>query len=144
MIIITRDFSEVEISENQVIDFPAGIFAFEDNREFVLLSPLGDDVYPMWLQSVTNPDLCFIVFNPFEFVPDYSVILDKEAAEIINYAENDEIMYLSIAVIPEEYKDSTVNLKSPVIINFSNNKAVQFIANENYPLKHPVFLKEES
>lgn len=141
MIIKTRDFGEEEISEEVIIDFPNGVYAFEENRRFVLLSPCGEDKYPMWLQSVDNPNLCFIVFDPKEFVPDYSVELDKETKKLLE-AENSELDFLCMAVVPDEYINTTINLKSPIVINSAAKKGVQVIAAENYPLKFPAFKKE--
>lgn len=141
MIIKTRDFGEEEISEEVIIDFPNGVYAFEENKRFVLLSPCGEDKYPMWLQSVDNPNLCFIVFAPREFVPDYSVELDKETKELLK-ADGAELDLLCMAVVPDEYINTTLNLKSPIVINSEAKKGVQVIAAENYPLKFPAFKKE--
>ncbi len=141
MIIKTRDFGEEEISEEVIIDFPNGVYAFEENHRFVLLSPCGEDKYPMWLQSVDNPNLCFIVFDPREFVSDYSVELDSETKALIE-ADGAEIDILCMAVVPDEYINTTINLKSPIVINSTAKKGVQVIASENYPLKFPAFKKE--
>lgn len=141
MIIKTRDFGEEEISEEVIIDFPNGVYAFEENKRFVLLSPCGEDKYPMWLQSVDNPNLCFIVFDPREFVPDYSVELDKETKELLK-ADGAELDLLCMAVVPDEYINTTLNLKSPIVINSEAKKGIQVIAAENYPLKFPAFKKE--
>lgn len=141
MIIKTRDFGEEEISGEVIIDFPNGVYAFEENKRFVLLSPCGEDKYPMWLQSVDNPNLCFIVFDPREFVPDYSVELDKETKELLK-ADGAELDLLCMAVVPDEYINTTLNLKSPIVINSEAKKGVQVIAAENYPLKFPAFKKE--
>lgn len=141
MIIKTRDFGEEEISEEVIIDFPNGVYAFEENKRFVLLSPCGEDKYPMWLQSVDNPNLCFIVFDPKEFVPDYSVELDRETKELLE-ADGAELDLLCMAVVPDEYINTTLNLKSPIVINSEAKKGVQVIAAENYPLKFPAFKKE--
>lgn len=141
MIIKTRDFGEEEISEGVIIDFPNGVYAFEENKRFVLLSPCGEDKYPMWLQSVDNPNLCFIVFDPREFVSDYSVELDKETKELLK-ADGAELDLLCMAVVPDEYINTTLNLKSPIVINSETKKGVQVIAAENYPLKFPAFKKE--
>lgn len=141
MIIKTRDFGEEEISEEVIIDFPNGVYAFEDDHRFVLLSPCGEDKYPMWLQSVDNPELCFIVFEPREFVPDYSVELDKETKALLE-ADSAELDLLCMAVVPDEYINTTINLKSPIVINSAAKKGVQVIAAENYPLKFPAFKKE--
>ncbi|MDE7288773.1 MAG: flagellar assembly protein FliW, partial [Oscillospiraceae bacterium] len=59
--------------------------------------------------------------------------------------ENDRetsIRYLSLAVVPEEYKNTTVNLKSPIMINVEKMLAAQVIASEDYPIKFPIFKKE--
>lgn len=141
MIIKTRDFGEEEISEEVIINFPNGVYAFEENKRFVLLSPCGEDKYPMWLQSVDNPNLCFIVFDPKEFVPDYSVELDRETKELLE-ANGEELDLLCMAVVPDEYINTTLNLKSPIVINSKAKKGVQVIAAENYPLKFPAFKKE--
>lgn len=141
MIIKTRDFGEEEISEEVIIDFPNGVYAFEENKRFVLLSPCGEDKYPMWLQSVDNPNLCFIVFDPREFVPDYSVELDAETKKLLG-ENSSELDFLCMAVVPNEYINTTLNLKSPIVINSAEKKGVQVIAAENYPLKFPAFKKE--
>ena len=143
MIIKTRDFGEEEISEEVIIDFPNGVYAFEENHRFVLLSPCGENKYPMWLHSIDNQNLCFIVFDPKEFVPDYSVELDEESKKLLE-ADGAELDYLCMAVVPDEYINTTINLKSPIVINSAAKKGVQVIAAENYPLKFPAFKKEES
>lgn len=144
MTVNTRDFGEVTIAENEIYTFPNGIVAFEDFHRFILLSPLGEDIYPMWLQSVDNPEICFIVFNPKDFADDYSVELEDADSDLLLFEENDTIDYLVIAVVPQDYQETTVNLKSPILVNSAKNIAVQVVAYENYPLRHPVFIKEES
>ena len=142
MIIKTRDFGEQAISEDKIINFPHGIFAFEDEHRFIMLSPLGEDKFPAWLQSVDNENLCFIVYAPEQIVENYSVTADAESLAAAGLAENEEPQYLVLAVVPEEYKDTTVNLKSPILINPDKMLAVQTIAAENYPIKFPIFKKE--
>ena len=141
MIIKTRDFGEEEISEEVMIDFPNGVYAFEENHRFVLLSPCGENKYPMWLQSADDQNLCFIVFDPREFVPDYSVELDAETKKLLG-GTGTELDFLCMAVVPNEYINTTLNLKSPIVINSAEKKGVQVIAAENYPLKFPAFKKE--
>ena len=141
MIIKTRDFGEEEISEEVIIDFPNGVYAFEENHRFVLLSPCGENKYPMWLQSADDQNLCFIVFDPREFVPDYSVELDAETKKLLG-GNSTELDFLCMAVVPNEYINTTLNLKSPIVINSAEKKGVQIIAAENYPLKFPAFKKE--
>ncbi len=142
MTINTRDFGEQEIAEDKIINFPNGIYAFEDQHRFVMLSPLGNDVFPAWLQSLDNENLCFIVFDPEQIVKDYSVTAGEESAAAIEKNRKTRIKYLSLAVVPEEYKNTTVNLKSPIMINADKMLAAQIIASEDYPIKFPIFKKE--
>lgn len=142
MTVKTRDFGEQDISEDMIINFPDGIFAFEDQKRFIMLSPLGDNAFPAWLQSVDDEDLCFIVFDPEQLTTDYTVTADEESLAVINSKPEDKLRYLVLAVVPEEYKNTTVNLKSPIIINTDKMLAAQVIASEDYPIKFPIFAKE--
>ena len=140
----TRDFDDIEIPENEVITFAKGIFAFDDYYRYVLLAPLGENKFPMWLQSIDSENLCFIIFDPLECCPDYSVTLTDEEKKLLSVkpGEENKVEYLVIAVVPEKYEDTTVNLKSPIAVNTANNTAIQIIAPENYPLRFPLFKKE--
>ncbi|MDE7295230.1 MAG: flagellar assembly protein FliW [Oscillospiraceae bacterium] len=138
----TRDFDEIEISEKEIITFPQGLFAFEEEKKFILLTPLGEGKSPVWLQSTENPSLCFIMFSPFEFCPDYRVTVPDEDISFLEITDHKDAAFYVIAVIPENNMDSTVNMKSPVIINTANRLGGQVIAAENYPIKFPVFAKE--
>lgn len=140
----TRDFDEIEISEKEILHFPEGIFAFEDSKRFVLLAPMGENKFPMWLQSVDSKDICFIIFDPFVSCPDYSVTLSESEKKLLDIeGSSDKIEYLVIGVVPDRYEDTTVNLKSPIAVNTETNTAVQIIAPEKYPIKFPLFKKEE-
>lgn len=141
----TRDFDVLEISEKEVITFAKGIFAFEDYLRYVLIAPLGENKFPMWLQCIDNENICFIIFNPLECCENYSVTISDEEKELlgIKAGEENNIEYLVIAVVPEKYSDTTVNLKSPIAVNTKKNTALQIIAPEKYPIKFPLFSKKE-
>lgn len=135
----TRDFGETEVNESAVFSFPNGVFAFEDDRNFALLSPLGDDTYPMWLQSMDHQELCFIVFDPSLIDDEYQVSLNPGEKRILNLKDGDEIRCLAIAKVPEDFKQTTVNMKSPIVINPETNTALQVILPLDYPFRHPIY-----
>lgn len=135
----TRDFGETEIQESAVLSFPNGVFAFEDDRKFALLSPLGDDTYPMWLQSMDHQELCFIVFDPSLIDGTYQVMLNPGEKKILNLSDGDEIRCLAIAKVPEDFRQTTVNMKSPIVINPETNTALQVILPLDYPFRHPIY-----
>lgn len=136
----TRDFGKQMVSESDIINFPRGLFAFEDSKRFVLLSPLGDEASPMWLQSADSATPCFIVFKPKELLENYEPEPLDEDLEVIQLDKKDEIEVLSLAVIPEDYKKTTINIKSPIIINRNKKIAVQAILPQDYSLRLPIYM----
>ena len=52
----------------------------------------------------------------------------------------DENTFILVTVtVPNNPKDFTVNLKAPIVINTDNNKGIQVIAEEDYPVKYKVY-----
>ncbi|MGN0666993.1 MAG: flagellar assembly protein FliW [Huintestinicola sp.] len=140
----TRDFDEIEVSPDQIIEFPKGIFAFEEYTKYIIITPLGDGKFPVWLQSAENPGLCFILFDPYEFCRDYAVAVPDEDVKALEITKDSQLQFFVISVIPENYMDATVNMKSPIILNTDNLKAAQVIAENDYPIKFPVFAKTDA
>ncbi len=139
----SRDFGVTEVAEDKIFRFPNGLFAFEDDREFALLSPLGDDTYPMWLQSTGRKELCFIVFDPSLIDESYNVVLNESEKNILKVKEGDAIRCLAIAKVPEDFRKTTVNMKSPIVINPVDNTALQVILPLDYPFRHPIYESAE-
>lgn len=145
IIIETRDLGTVEIPKENVISFPNGIYAFEDIKSFVALSPLGENTYPMWLQSVERPSLCFIVYNPADIIPDYCPTLSREDVAEISLEDDDEVCMLAIASIPQnDVRKTTINMKSPIVINKTKMLAMQVILEEDYQIRQPLFENKEA
>lgn len=139
----TRDFGTIEVDEKDVYDFPNGLYAFEDSKKFALLSPLGDDVYPMWLQSMDDPGLCFIVFNPVLIDGGFTVMLADNERSQLGLDEDGDATALVIAKVPADYKHTTVNMKSPIVINKQQHKAIQVILPLDYPFRMPIYAPRE-
>ena len=134
MEIMTRDFGKVNVDESKIFNFPSGLFAFEECRQFALLSPLGDGVYPMWLQSTENVTPCFIVFDPAIIDGAYKITLNSSEKKLLKIDDSSNVRCLSIAVVPEDYKKTTVNMKCPIVINSDENLAAQVILPEKYEI----------
>lgn len=140
MEIMTRDFGKVNVDESKIFYFPSGLFAFEECRQFALLSPLGDGVYPMWLQSTENVTPCFIVFDPAIIDGAYKITLNSSEKKLLKLDDSSNVRCLSIAVVPEDYKKTTVNMKCPIVINSDENLAAQVILPEKYEIRLPIYV----
>lgn len=136
MKILTRDFGEVEITENDIIRFEEKIYGFEEYSDYIILYDDDFSGEYAWLQSVEQPDLCFIIANSSLTVANYAPKLPKEIEKTIGKGNYE---YWLIMVIKKDPKKSTVNLKSPIVINTKSQKAMQIILEENYPVRYKLF-----
>ena len=136
----TRDFGEVEIDENEMITFAGPIFGFEKYRKFVFLYQENVSEHFIWLQSMEDPELCFILVNPHTITEHYDPKLTEEAVALLG--DGDYMCWL-MASIREPFETSTVNLKSPIVVNPELHQAAQLILEENLPIRYPLFRKEE-
>ncbi|MCL2071823.1 MAG: flagellar assembly protein FliW [Oscillospiraceae bacterium] len=143
MIINSRDFGEIEVAEDELITFPSGVFAFEEVRSFALISPLGEDVYPKWLQSAEDVSPCFVVFDPSIIECDYKIQLESFVRDLLKFEgeadDNNNMRLLVIATVPSDFKKTTVNMKAPIIINADTALAAQVILNSDYDFKYPLY-----
>ena len=73
-------FGTIEITEEDILRFPLGIPGFLQEKEFVLL-PHGADSPFSFLQSVKEPNLSFLLVDPFAFYKDDEFVLDETLAK---------------------------------------------------------------
>jgi len=140
----TLRFGEVEVAEDKVVHFAEGIPAFEDEHEFVIV-PYDEESPYVFLQSLTTPDLAFLMTVPFVFFPDYAFELDDENQGKLNlYKLEDMLIYTLITVNGGQVQDMTANLMAPVVINTVNMQARQIVLDRSsYTTKHRLFPKNK-
>ncbi|MEL7623604.1 MAG: flagellar assembly protein FliW [Clostridiales bacterium] len=131
----TRDFGEIEIDVKQILTFNQPIYGFEDNGKYAFLQDpqVGKEI--AWLQSLEESELCFILVAIRSVVPMYRPELPRDAEKLLGKGEYD---YWAIAVIKDDFTKSTVNLKSPIIINWQTGFGAQMILEGDYPVRHPL------
>lgn len=131
-------FSDIDVVEDRILDLPEGLIGFESHKRFALVTR-GESPF-MWLQSVTDPGLAFVVTDPHMFVPDYSPCLEDDALASLGASSAAEIGFLAIAVVPRDPQLTTINLQAPIAVNRGKRLARQLVTIEpRYPLKYYVF-----
>lgn len=138
----TRDFGEIEVNEDDVINFCTGMYGFEQYKRFVILKDNPEDNV-MFLQSLENTDLSFVLIDPYSISGNYDPNLNEEDLSELDVKETSELKYLVIAIIKENITDSVANLKSPIAINPSTRIAKQVILQNSYPLRYNIIVAEE-
>jgi len=136
----TLRFGEVEVAEDKVVYFADGIPAFEDEHEFVIV-PYDEESPYVFLQSLTTPDLAFLMTIPFVFFPDYEFELDDENQDKLELTrQEDMLIYTLITVNNGKVQEMTANLMAPVVLNTANMQARQLVLEKSrYNTKHRLF-----
>lgn len=143
MQIQTVYFGEVEIDSKKVIYFENGIPGFEEEKEFIIL-PLEENSAFEVMQSVQNSQLAFIIISPYAVSISYSFDIDEVTVHALGIEEEHEVTVYVIVSLKETLDQSTVNLKAPIIINTTNNKAKQVILNkEEYAIRYPLYVENK-
>lgn len=136
----TLRFGEIEVAEDKVVHFEDGIPAFEDEHEFLIV-PYDEESPYVFLQSLTTPELAFLMTMPFVFFPDYEFEIDDETQKKLGITSQEEMLIYSLLTIPGgKVAEMTANLMAPVIINRTNMQARQLVLDKSrYTTKHRLF-----
>ncbi len=140
MKIQTKDFGEVEIKPEDIIEFWLPIYGFEHLKKFVFLFE-EENQHIAWLQSLEEPETRFILIDPAVVDSGY---LPKLPENIMVKLGEGEVFIWLVAVIAEDFSKSTVNMKSPIVVNPQTGRGVQIILDGSYPIRHPLMAGREA
>jgi flagellar assembly factor FliW len=142
----TRKFGRISYEEESQIDFPAGLPGFEDRRRFLALQ-LPDTNPLVFLQSLEDPDLCFMTLPVLSVESRYRLRLCGEDLGRLGFTGGRQprigIDVLCLAMLSIRASGPTANLLAPVVVNVANLKAVQAVmADSGYSHQHALSAQE--
>lgn len=133
----TKSMGEVEVQESQVVTIPEGLIGFEAYKNFVLIESTYKPF--IWLQSVEEQDLAFLLIDPFLICENYEADIDDATLAKINVENPADVVVLVTITIPANGKPITANLQGPLVINKKNNKCLQAVLDGNkWTTKHNI------
>jgi len=139
MKINTKYFGEVEMSDSSKIYFPEPLPGFETLSDFVIIPFYDDSDSLLCLQSVVDPDLALVLINPLCVFENYSPTLSADDFKSLKADNKTPLAYYAISVIHDDWKNSTMNLKCPVVVNPEKMLGRQIIMEDNtYSMRHPI------
>lgn len=139
----TRLLGELEINEESLINFPEGILGFPESREFALIDVPGNAFFYL-LQDVHEEFVSFILTDPFKFYHDYEIDIADEDLKKIQIEKKEHVGAMGMITLAKPFKNSTVNLLAPIILNLEKRLGRQYVLNDmNYQTKHPLFVQKE-
>lgn len=137
MMIRTANFGEVAIKEEDILDFEEGLPGFENMHKFGIIRNTDRESPFIWIQSMEDAKLAFAMVDPFAIKKDYDFELKEDSAGRLGIEEASQVAVYAIVLVPEDIKKISMNLKAPVIINTTNNKAAQIILDtDKYTVRH--------
>jgi len=137
-VIKTKPFGEIEILDEQIIEFTDGILGFDAVKKFAVLE---EDKSPfLWLQAFNEPDLAFVIISPLEFLDEYSLVISQTDIDDVGAKSPEELAVYAIVTIPSDKPSTmTANLQGPIIINPVTRKGKQAISlSDKYHVRHSI------
>ena len=130
----------MEIPEEEILNFPNGILAFEEFSRFVLLTEKDESVFH-WLQSLDDPQLAFLVVDSADVMSDYQpALLSSEVNAVFGSTDEENLKLYCICTIPANHPEKmTINLQGPLVIDMGKKLGGQFISNdESHQVRTPL------
>ena len=118
--------------------FEKGIPGFENYRYFNVNIVEGIKRF-YHIVSKEDSNIGFISISPFDIKKDYEIDLDDQFIKELDIKDEKDVLVLCLITLGKSLKDSTANLKAPIIINIKNNRGKQLILQDDkYKIKEPL------
>jgi flagellar assembly factor FliW len=139
MIIKTSRFGELEVAEQDIVKFDPGLLGFEQLTRYILMD-IAEIPDFKWLQSIDDPQLSFLLVDPFTIKPGYCVELSDDVVNKLEIKEPEQVLVYTIVTVPKSgFKNATTNLVGPLIINWLKKKGKQIIfERDNNTIRYPL------
>ena len=127
----TKNFGTISYSPESELRFPGGLPGFDERKRFVAVRFVESDPL-VYLQSLEDPDLCFITMPVLAVEPRYQLKVSPEDLDQIGLTParqpkiGEDVFCLTVLSIRET--GPTANLLAPIVINLKTRHAVQAIA----------------
>ena len=123
----TKIGTTVSVDENHILNFPEGLFGFELYHNYAIF----DSAYSpfMWMQSLEDSNLAFLIVDPFLICSDYELDVDDKTLLKIGITSPKDVIVMSIVTIPKDGGAVTATLQGPIIINRNNKQCMQAVLN---------------
>lgn len=137
MKIVTKQFGEIQYSEDKLIHFPKGVIAFENCKRYLIIN--DEDYEPFrWLIAVDEKEIGFPLLNPFLVAPEYGKELPDSLVKKL-FSSHELYDIFCVVTLNGEGGHVTINLKSPIIVDYQRKSGDQIIlAADDLPVAKPI------
>lgn len=127
----------IEIRPDTVITFPAGLPGFVTLRSFALVETQRDEL--VWLQSVDDPEVTFLLADPFTVVSGFEVEIPVADLATLGAAGDPAALMVLVVVQLDNGVPAAANLQSPIVIHREGRRGRQVvIPDSRYGMHHAI------
>ncbi|WP_458121117.1 flagellar assembly protein FliW [Paenibacillus sp. Z6-24] len=124
------------VEQDSEFTFAKGIPGFQEVNKYVIVE--YDNLFSV-LQAVDQPEVGFIIVDPFQIHSDYQIELPEEVINELDITAEDQVVIRNIVSWHKDPEKRTVNLVAPLVFNLVNHQARQIILqNPAYMIRHPL------
>lgn len=116
-------FGTLEIETEAVLSFPRGLIGLGGSR-YALLTTDPESPFS-WLHSLEDPDVALPITRPWEFFPEYEVVVSDEEAAALSIADAPTDVWVTVRAA-EQIEDFTVNLRAPIVVTAAADGAAAY------------------
>ncbi|MGN0728783.1 flagellar assembly protein FliW [Treponema sp.] len=137
MTVETKTKGCVEVPDDRFISLPFGLFGFEEYTDFALVDSEYEPL--VWLQSLQEKNLAFLLIDPFLIADDYEAEIDDAELLKIGIKDPSDVTVFTIVTVPDDGSAVTANFQGPLIINRKNHQCIQAVLDgSKYTTKHNI------
>lgn len=139
MRVLTRRFGILRVPDELVWRWPVAMPGFPRSREFVLID--DERVRPfLWLQSLNEPEVAFVVVDTTMVAPGYDPALPEGELACLRLNPGVRPVLYAMVTVPEDPRQAWVNLRAPVVLNAGARLGRQVVlSDERYSFRHPLW-----
>ena len=135
----TRNVGEIDIDEKKIITFKEGIFGFSAYTRYIFVEDEDKESPFIYMQSIDDGDICFILANPGAFAQGYNPKINEEYFQKLGGGDNSDFVLLVITNLSNSDNEATVNLLAPILIQKNTRLGLQLILESTqYTVRHRI------
>jgi flagellar assembly factor FliW len=136
---LSERFGKISYSEGDLLHFPQGLVGFPGLTRYFLFEE--ERLLPLvWLHSIDDPNLAFLVCDPLTFCDAYQEHLHVPPSVRRQLGEPEDYSVLAIVTPQAVFSRSTINLLGPLVVNANSRSGFQLILDdESLSTRHPLF-----
>ena len=134
-------FGTLELDDQEVIRFPAGLIGFPDETSFVMLRPKPESPIA-WLHSTQTSWFALPVVSADALQADLGGTLTEATKASGLVSSNEPFAVMAVLNAPGAGVPASVNLMAPIIVNAETRQGAQLLLeSSNYSTQEPFVLR---